>query len=193
MNNMKALSRLQSIAAIELSKRKPNYMSFFLDGKIVFAAPLVMTQTLSHIAKRISNEEAFKNQAEKYILIRSEHERLLSAYNKKIIGCPTDWRKNYLLLSSSLNSSMSFSEFVQQLIYNRMSGLFIDRHFVPQSFLYEPCFLHATSLEINRASCMFPVLKKHHLKSSAEVAGADKKNGLSSYEKTTLARYLSLW
>lgn len=186
--------RIMTSLASEIFRRKAHFVCYQFEDAVIITAPLVMTQTFNKYGKRIRQSELYTHpNKKKYLLVRSENERLLSAYNKKILGVDTDWRKTLLLHSTRLTPQMSFAQFMRKLIENRKRNLFIDRHFIPLKELYSELTIQTQKTSIKDFIRLYPNLKNARVKSTNDVIGKSKKNELDEYEQNLISEYLTLW
>lgn len=190
---MNFLDQILRITAIKIFKSKESFLVYSYKADTIITAPLIMTQTFNYYGKRIKYEELKTFRKRPLLLIRSDEERLLSAYNKKVLGVKTDWKKRLLLLSNGITSEMSFTQYLEKLIINRRKGRFIDRHFVPLKVLYSKIDTSVEKITIQELLLKYPELANTRLKSSKAVVGNSRKCDLNIYETQLVDEYLELW
>ena len=190
---MKFYDHLLRILAIKIFKSKERFLIYSYRDVIIITAPLVMTQTFNRYGRRIKYDRMNMSMYKAYLLVRSEEERLLSAYNKKVIGVKTDWKKKLLLLANDLSAEMDFTQFLQKLIQNRKEGRFIDRHFVPLKASYTELGIDFATISIQELLALYPELSDIKIKSSEVVVGKLRKRNLNLSEKQLINEYLGLW
>lgn len=137
-----------------------------------------MTQTLKEYARPVRQS---KKQEGLYLpgiencfaLWRPEIDRLISAYNKKVIPAKKTYRKKLLLSSTGLDFDMTYEEYICRLLSRQLNGLFIDRHFLPQSVLLAPYLnnVPVLGLESEELQNILGSIAQVKIKSSVSVAG----------------------
>jgi len=163
--------------------------------------PLVMTQSLlSNNSFSQCSYENYKKSKQKIFLFRSDKNRLISAYNKKIKFRDNDLNKLFLLKSTGLANVESFADYLRVLSFRKQTNRFIDRHFQ----CYKNGCPHFFNIKIDIDNIDKKLLKKeifmeifsNKIKSS-ELLSKDRKpisfNNLNDLDKKNLQSYIGLW
>lgn len=162
------------------------------DGKILEINSLCATRTFKKFSK-FDDAKLVKPCKADYTIVRSENDRLLSAYNKKIVA-KDDWKKIILRASLGVYGQISFIDFINRLIYLKKNSKFIDKHF-------RPCFASGEKVSLKNVAQHAKLAEQvkqtinQNVKSSKDVASrfAGFKATLSPFEISVVSRYLSLY
>ena len=181
---------VQKIAMLFFSQSN----DFFLlrDGTVLEINSLCGTRTFKKYGyldgiKRVQQQKA------DYTIIRDERERLLSAYNKKVIS-RDDWRKSLLRLSTGIKYQLKFDEFIRVLISRKEKSLFIDKHFKPSSASGKPILIS----ELGKTPTLKPYVTEtigRRAKSSEQVAKKSilYKTNITASEEALITYYIGLF
>ena len=190
---------LSKAAELYFSLKEPVLTFKIKRGLIIHTCPLVMTQTLIYASnvQRIGLKES-SSQDTRFLLVRDELDRMLSAYNKKVPPSRTDRNKRFLLRSSGLASHMKFDEFLYVLKERKIRKQFIDRHFIPQVSLIKKVNLPPCEKLVLGSDIFKKILgdvASIKIASSKEVTGVSRITpaNLSVSDKMELKEYLALY
>lgn len=145
------------------------------------AAPLVMTQSLSRSYQECSLCERYD-----ILLTRADHERLRSAWKKKVLGGKYEIGKVLLRYCHGFRFGMTYSEMLEVLILLKNSNSFIDRHFVPIKGLKN---FVVDSQEVNYIS----FAREHGLEKIRSSGTVSSKNNITDNDEWLEKVYLELW
>ena len=190
---------LSTLKGIILKKAFNQSLEIFITkgNKIFGVNPLCGSRTFAELArKKIIKVDTRNSNKLDFIITRDETERLISAYNKKIIA-NDDWKKLALRWSSYLKFKMSFNDYLKALILMKKNNIFIDKHF-------KPCTEDNANelIEISNSSRLEELigleenyLKNNKTKSSKDVAGneAININNIDNEGKLLLDEYFGLY
>lgn len=141
----------------------------------------------------LNDIKAVEPQIADITIIRDEKERLLSAYNKKIIA-KDDWKKFFLRMSIGVDAGIEFSKLIQVLISRKNTGKFIDKHFMPCSATGNPLTIEALKSDKTLYSLVSKTIERRE-KNSLEVSGKNKrfKKKITNEETKLILKYMDLY
>lgn len=167
---------------------------FFLlnNGVILEINSLCGTRTFTKFGY-LDGIKRVRPQKADFTIVRDEKERLLSAYNKKII-VNDDWKKSLLRLSTGLKYQMEFTKFMQILIERKDRHLFIDKHFRPSKSTGKPIYISELKTNPILSPCTIQTISRRE-KSSEEVARSSVfyKTNTSLDENKLIDSYMRLF
>lgn len=108
-------------------------------------------------------------------VVRDEKVRLVSAYNKKVLGVHSDFRKHLLLYSMGIKPDSSFEAFIRALLARRAADKEIDKHFKPCSGKGERVDID-TLIISHPDSSLCNILKYKRVASGVSLAGGKHLN-----------------
>jgi len=172
---------------------------FLINDIVVEVNSLCGTRTFYSMSKdgliKTIKTNGKKTETADITIIRNEEDRMLSAYNKKILGRYSDIKKNVLLLESGLFLVSTFDEMLVNLIERYISNKHIDKHF-------RVCT--STSVNVIKLEQFFDLsflgndvreyMKTTRVKSSSSLVGerALVKNKLTSNQNMLLKNYIGM-
>jgi hypothetical protein len=162
------------------------------NGVVVGVNPLCGSRTFEYLAAKGVIRKVGHETITTLIVVRNEEERILSAYNKKIVS-QSDWKKVVLRRLNGMKQGMSFTDFMCVLIRRKSHGYFIDKHFRPCTKqggslmnITDTYFLEKT-LGIEEKSLMNTKVKSSE---SVMPKGVSAKKNLTARESKLFKRYI---